>query len=238
MSSFERLTGGGTYSAVELLEEADLASRASAERPYVLFNFVETLDGRAAIDGSSRGLGGEGDLEMLLGLRTVADAVLVGPSTVRAEGYGRLLSPERRPVPPLAVLISRRYDIPWEAGLFAAPDQPVLIYGPADAGPVPDVAAPVEVVRLGDCTPAAALADLRARGVRALLSEGGPSLFHGLLEAGLVDELFLTLSPLLTGDTTQTGILSGPRLAAPARLVVSWVLRHEDELFLRYASAR
>jgi riboflavin biosynthesis pyrimidine reductase len=238
MSSFERLTGGGTYSAVVLLEEADLASRASAERPYVLFNFVETLDGRAAIDGSSRGLGGEGDLEMLLGLRTVADAVLVGASTVRAEGYGRLLSPERRAVPPLAVMISRRFDIPWEAGLFAAPDQPVLIYGPADAGPVPDVAAPVEVVRLEDCTPAAALADLRARGVRALLSEGGPSLFHGLLEAGLVDELFLTLSPLLTGDTTQTGILSGPRLAAPARLVVSWVLRHEDELFLRYASAR
>ena len=62
-------------------------------------------------------------------------------------------------------------------------------------------------------TPATALADLRARGVRALLSEGGPTLFHGLLAAGLVDELFLTVTPLLTGDETQTGILAGPRLA-------------------------
>jgi riboflavin biosynthesis pyrimidine reductase len=238
MSSFERLTGGGTFSAVELLAEADLASLAGDARPYVFFNFVESVDGRATIDGSSRPLGGEGDLEMLLGLRTIADAILIGTGTVRAEGYGRLLSPLRRPQPPLAVLISRRFDIPWEAGLFAAPDQPVVIYGPADAGPAPDVAAPVEVVRLEECTPANALADLRARGVRALLSEGGPSLFAAFLAAGLVDELFLTLSPLLTGDVTQTGILAGPRLSVPARFALSWVLRSEDELFLRYASAR
>ncbi|HEY6890257.1 MAG TPA: dihydrofolate reductase family protein [Solirubrobacter sp.] len=238
MSSFERLTGGGTFSAVELLTEADLASRAGEARPYVFFNFVTSVDGRAAIDGSSRPLGGDGDLEMLLGLRTIADAVLIGTGTVRAEGYGRLLSPARRPEPPLAVLISRRFDIPWEAGLFAAPDQRVVIYGPADADPAPAVAAPVDVVRLDECTPANALADLRARGVRALLSEGGPGLFHAFLAAGLVDELFLTLSPVLTGDVTQTAILAGPRLAAPERFALSWVLRSEDELFLRYASAR
>jgi riboflavin biosynthesis pyrimidine reductase len=239
MSSFERLTGGGTFSAAELLGEADLASLAPDARPYVFFNFVATLDGRAAIDGSSRALGEAADLEMLLGLRIVADAVLVGPSTVRAEGYGRLLSPQRRAEPPLAVLISRRFDIPWEAGLFAAADQPVIVYGPADAGPVPaEVAAPVEVVRLDECTPAAALSDLRARGVRALLSEGGPTLFHGFLAAGVVDELFLTVSPLLTGDEGQTSLLSGGRLVDPARFALSWALRAGDELFLRYANAR
>ena len=110
------------------------------------------------------------------------------------------------------MLISRRFDIPWEAGLFAAADQPVLVYTSADAGSAPDVAAPVEVVRLPECTPAAALADLRARGVRALLSEGGPTLFRGFLAAGLVDELFLTLTPLLTGDEAET--VAGLRRAA------------------------
>jgi riboflavin biosynthesis pyrimidine reductase len=236
---FERLGADGTFSALELLEQADLASLATAARPHVFFNFVATLDGRAAIDGSSRPLGDAADLEMLLALRTVADAVMIGPGTVRAEGYGRLLSPERRAEPPVAVLISRRFDIPWNAGLFAAPDQPVIVYGPWDAGPVPEeVAAPVEVVRLEQCTPAAALTDLRARGVRALLSEGGPTLFHGFLADGLVDELFLTLCPLLTGDRAQPAILAGPRLADPARFALSWVLRVEDELFLRYASAR
>jgi riboflavin biosynthesis pyrimidine reductase len=233
---YERLSGGGSVSAAELLAEADLGSAATAARPYTFFNFVSTLDGRAALDGSTRPLGGPADLEMLLALRAVADAVLIGPGTVRAEGYGRLVSPVRRPgPPPPAVLISRRFDIPWEAGLFAAADQPVLIYSSGEAGPAPEVAAPVEVVRLEACTPAAALVDLRARGVRALLSEGGPTLFRGFLEAGLVDELFLTLTPLLTGDEAETSILRGARLADPSRFALRWVLRAEDELFLRYA---
>jgi riboflavin biosynthesis pyrimidine reductase len=236
---FERLTGGDVLPAAELLAAAQLGSQASESRPYTFFNFVATLDGRAALDGSTRPLGGPADLEMLLALRAVADAVLIGPGTVRAEGYGRLVSAERRPgPPPPAVLISRRFDIPWEAGLFAAADQPVVIYTSLDAGPAPAVAAPVEVVRLEECTPAAALADLRARGVRALLSEGGPTLFHGFLEAGLVDELFLTLTPLLTGDEAETSILRGSRLADPSRFGLRWMLRAEDELFLRYASVR
>jgi riboflavin biosynthesis pyrimidine reductase len=74
--------------------------------------------------------------------------------------------------------------------------------------------------------------------VRALLSEGGPTLFHGFVAAGLVDELFLTLTPLLTGDEAETSILSGARLADPARLMLRWVLRAGDELFLRYAAVR
>ena len=96
------------------------------------------------------------------------------------------------PPTPAAVLLSRSLDLPWDAGLFAAPDQPVLVYTGSDAEP-PGVAAPLEVVRLEDPSPARALADLRARGVRALLCEGGPTLNRALLAAGVVDELFLTL---------------------------------------------
>jgi riboflavin biosynthesis pyrimidine reductase len=232
---FQRLTDGREIGAAEAL--GDLGARATDARPHVFFNFVATLDGRAALDGSTRALGGDADLEMLLTLRAAADAVLVGPGTIRAEGYGRLVGPARRPAPPPLVVISRRFELPWEASLFAAADQPVLIYTET-AGSVPAVAAPVEVVRLADASPAPVLAELRARGVRALLSEGGPTLFHGLLEAGLVDELFLTVTPLLTGDPIETGILSGARLPEPARLTLSGALRAGDELFLRYATVR
>ncbi len=237
---FERLEpAGGELSAAEVLAGAGFAGLATEQRPYTFFNFVSTLDGRAALDGSTRPLGGPADREMLLALRAVGDAVLIGPGPVRAEGYGRLVSPKRRPgPPPPAVLISRRFDIPWEAGLFAATDQPVIVYTSAGAGEAPQVAAPVEVVRLPACTPAAALADLRARGVRALLSEGGPTLFRGLLADDLVDELFLTLSPMITGDEAELAIVSGARLALPTRLELRWVLRAESELFLRYATVR
>ena len=60
-------------------------------------NFVSTLDGRGALNGSTRALGGPADLELLLSLRAAADAVLVGPGTIRAEGYGRLVGPDRPP---------------------------------------------------------------------------------------------------------------------------------------------
>ena len=137
------------------------------------------------------------------------------------------------------MLISRRFDIPWEAGLFAAADQPVIVYRPADARRAARSPRRSRSCGWSECTPAAALADLRARGVRALLSEGGPTLFRGFLADGLVDELFLTLSPLITGDDAETAILSAAaRLAEPARFTLRTVLRAEDELFLRYASVR
>src|SRR3954467_6528664 len=199
---YERLSPTGSFEPEDLLREARLGDAAPADRPYLFMNFVESADGRATREGSSRELGSDADLEMLLALRTVADAVLVGPGTIRVEGYGRLCGEERRarraaagqvPDPPL-VTFSRRFDVPWDAPLFEAAEQPVLIYT-AVPGEIPDVAAPVEVVLLEPYSSAAALADLRARGVRALLSEGGPTLLRGLLADGVVDELFLTLSP-------------------------------------------
>src|SRR5215218_7302500 len=97
---FQRLGDTGAVSAAQMLAEAAFAEHAPDGRPYVFFNFVTTLDGRGALDGSTRALGGPADLEMLLSLRAAADAVLIGPGTVRAEGYGRLVGPDRRPEPP------------------------------------------------------------------------------------------------------------------------------------------
>jgi riboflavin biosynthesis pyrimidine reductase len=110
---YERLKPAGEpVAAIDILTEAAFGEHAPEGRPYVFFNFVSTLDGRAALYGSTRPLGGPADLEMLLSLRAVADAVLIGPGTIRAEGYGRLVGPQRRAEAPPAVLISRRFDIP------------------------------------------------------------------------------------------------------------------------------
>jgi riboflavin biosynthesis pyrimidine reductase len=241
------LPPGPPVAIAALLAEVQPREQARAGRPFAFVNMVSSVDGRAAIDGSAAALGDEADLEMLLELRVIADAVLIGSGTLRAEGYDRLIgSPERRArrvaaggaADPVAVLISRSLDLPWDAGLFAAPDQPVLLYT-GDSAPrsVPEVAAPVEVVRLPSVvpSPAAVFADLYARGIRALLSEGGPTLNRALLAAGLLDELFLTVAPLITALTDEPTIVMGSPLPSPADLTLRWVARHGDELFLRYA---
>jgi riboflavin-specific deaminase-like protein len=217
-----------------------------ASRPFVYVNMIETVDGRAARDGRSATIGGEADLQRLLDLRTMADAVLIGTGTLRAEGYDRLVRSEERRArrlemglteDPLVVILSRRFDIPWEAGLFQAPQQPVLIYTGADAGEPPDVPAPVEVVRLEVAALTEMLADLHARGVRKLLSEGGPTMHGAMWAAGAVDELYLTIAPLITGDADEPTIVDGGRLPDAVELELLGVDRIGSELFLRYGRA-
>ena len=241
--AFERLGAAGpVQSAPELLETIGARARARPQAPYVLLNMIATLDGRAAVGGSTRPLGGPADLEMLLELRVLADAVMVGSGTLRAEGYGRLLRrPERRArrtaaglaADPLAVLVSRELDLPWEAPLFQAAEQPVVIYTRAKNS-TPPTTAPIEIVALEALEPRAVLADLRRRGVAVLLCEGGPTLNAWLLADGAVDELFLTLTSVLSGDGREPTILGGPALVPPVDARLEWVLRHGSDLFLRY----
>jgi riboflavin-specific deaminase-like protein len=216
------------------------------DRPVVSVNMVSTVDGRAARDGRSATIGGEADLELLLELRSRADAVLIGTGTLRAEGYDRLVKRQERrqrrvaaglAADPLAVILTRRFDVPWEAGLFQASEQPVLVYTGLDAGEPPDVPAPVEVVRLEVPALTEMLRDLRARGVRTLLSEGGPTMHGALWAAGVVDELYLTIAPLLTGDADEPNIVEGGRLPEAASLELLSVDRAGSELFLRYGRA-
>jgi riboflavin-specific deaminase-like protein len=215
-------------------------------RPFVYVNMISTVDGRAARDGRSSTIGGDADLQRLLDLRTRADAVLIGTGTLRAEGYDRLVRSEERRArrraeglaeDPLAVILSRRFDIPWDAGLFQAPAQPVLIYTDAHAGEPPDVPAPVEVVRLEVPGLTEMLADLHARGVRALLSEGGPTMHGALWAAGVVDELNLTIAQLITGDADEPNIVEGGRLPEDVELELLECERVGSELFLRYGRA-
>jgi riboflavin-specific deaminase-like protein len=212
------------------------------DRPFVAMNFAATVDGRAAIGGVSGPIGSATDTAMLAGLRTRFDAVMIGAGTMRAERYGRLAAKqetrERRkrlglPDDPPMVLVSGRLDLPWDAPLFSDGGR-VLIFTASEAEP-PETVASVQVVRHeGEVDLAAAMAHLRhERGIRALLSEGGPGLHGQMQAAGLVDDLFLTIAPKLVGGGAPR-ILEA-ELAGIAPLELAWLLEQDGELFARYS---
>ena len=228
------------------MERLDLAARAPEDRPYAVANFISSADGRATFHGRSAPLGDPADRELFHALRGQADAVLIGSTTIRIERYGRLIrDPDRRQrrvddgrtPEPLACVVTRSGHVPTEAPLFSDAEARIVVFGPPglDLGPVD---AQVEVVELdrGELTLTTVMRRLRTGfGIRSLLCEGGPTLFGALLMEGLVDELFLTFAPKLTGGGTSPAITSGPELPDLQRLELVWALEHEGSLYLRYA---
>ncbi len=228
----------------EAVRALDLVGQAHDDRPYVITNFVLTLDGHATTAGRSGPIGSDADTAMLVGLRTRVDAVMIGAGTMRTERYGRVIGDqaerersEREGLPhdPLMVLVSGRLDVPWDAPLFTAGGGRVLIFTHSDAEP-PETATKLRIERHeGAVDLPRALAQLRReRGVRALLCEGGPQLHAQLIDADLVDELFVTHAPKLAGGTGP-GLVSG--LAERERPLELASLLYEPgtgELFARY----
>jgi riboflavin biosynthesis pyrimidine reductase len=167
------------------------------------------------------------------------------------ERYGRIIKdPEGRRLrrerglgdEPLACIVSGQLALDADIPLLAEPQARVAIVTSSAASLPASVAAHVEYVRArrdGLLNLGAALAELRSRfGVGLVLCEGGPHLSCQLIAAGLVDELFLTLSPLLSGGEPRAGealrILAGPELEPPRRLELLGVLESDSHLLLRY----
>ena len=236
----------GPTTVEQQLSGLDLVDLGYADRPYVAVNFAVTIDGRAAIEGRSGPIGSATDTEMLQLLRTRADAVMIGAGTMRAERYGRIVSDpamrarrERNGLShdPLAVIVSGRLDLPWDAGLFTDGGGRVLIFTTADTEP-PQTETPLQVVRQDG--PAIDLVEtlrhLRQEcGVRGLLCEGGPGLHSELQSLGLVDELFVTLAARLAGGP-EPRMIEGELPQRTAWELV-WLLEERGELFARYRRA-
>jgi riboflavin-specific deaminase-like protein len=208
----------------------------------VVLNMVASLDGKAVLDGTTRGLGGDVDREVFHHLRTQADAIMAGAGTVRAERYGRAvkddalrakreeegLAPE-----PLTVIVSASMDLPPDLPLLQADGAPVIVATGA-AGELDGVAADVTYLRTGADLPVL-LARLRSEhGIRSVLCEGGPTLNSHLLAAGLVDELFLTLDPKLVGGADALTMVAGRQLPDLVRAELVTLLQGDDGLFFRW----
>lgn len=227
-----------------------------APQPWLRANMVSTVDGSArGPEGLSGAISGGADKRVFGRLRGLADVVLAGAGTVRAEGYRPAREKpsfaERRrdagqaPVPVIAV-VSRSLHLDLSSELFATPaTRPVVVTSAAsDPGLRRRTAEHADVLVAGDdeVDLTAAVAQLGERGLVRIHAEGGPSLLGDLAAADVLDELLLTVSPMLAGGSYDGGpeiprILAGAPLAdAPRPLSLVHVLEDEGTLFLRYTS--
>jgi riboflavin biosynthesis pyrimidine reductase len=127
-------------------------------------------------------------------------------------------------------------ELPAQAPLFADPGARIVVLTSSKREP-PPCAAQLEVERFAgeELDFVEGMRRLRERhGVRSVLLEGGPTLLAAMTAAGVVDELFLTLSPLLAGSADAPTILEGTSLANPRGLELRSLLEHQGFLFLRY----
>jgi riboflavin biosynthesis pyrimidine reductase len=219
--------------------------------PWLRANMVSSLDGAARHDGRSQPLSSDGDMRVFGVLRALADAVVVGAETVRQEGYrpararedfrARRAAAGQAPAPAIAV-VSSALDLDFSLPLFTEPLTPTLVLTGADA-PADRVTAAEKagalVVVAGEGTrvdPARAVRELAARGLTRLLAEGGPRLLAQFAAAGALDELCLTLAPLVTaGDAMRIMHGPGPGLTEPERFTPVAILEEDGFLFTRYA---
>jgi riboflavin biosynthesis pyrimidine reductase len=215
--------------------------------PWLRVNFVSSIDGAATVDGKSGGLGGEADHRVFDLLRTLCDVVLVGAGTVKTEGYGAMILDDASvgarvaagltPQPTFAI-VSGSLDLDPTSDVFAkAPVRPIIVTAestPANAA----LARVADIVVCGSSAvdPVGMVSALAERRLSRIHCEGGPSLFASLLAADVVDELCMTVSPLLVGG--ESGRIANGELPGPRAMSLEGILRSDSTLLLRYLRAR
>jgi len=231
------------------LDDATLAKLYAypAHGRWVRANFVSTLDGAIqGADGVSGSLSTPADTRVFALLRSLCDVVVVGAGTARAEGFRPVLPIEvnqelrsqlgLQPVPVIAV-VTRSLDLAPE--LAAGGTAPTLVVTTALAAPAArGTIDPAHLITAGDdhLDVAAALDALADRGLTRVLVEGGPALLHDVIASGHLDELCLTVVPLLVGGDGHR-MTRGDAITPPASMQLGHLLESEGQLFCRYTRA-
>lgn len=237
------LLGGTGLAPVEGQELPAGAYPWPSDRPWTRVTMLRTLDGGVAgADGRSGSVSSALDREVLAEVRRLADAVVIGASTLRTERYGPMriredAVDERRRLgladAPVLVIVSAGLDLPWEEPLFReSAVAPIVATGTTPSPEALERAAQhTTLLRLGaeQVSARALVAALRDRALTRIVCEGGPGLLAGFAREDVVDEVCLTVAP------SQPAVTPGAAgVVQPHGFELVQVLEHESFLFLRY----
>lgn len=211
-------------------------------RPWLRLNMVSSADGAAWLKGRSGGLSSRGDKRIFAMLRGMSDVVVAGAATVRTEGYGPVepsaswssIRAGRPDVPPIAV-ITRSLDLDLDGELFTAATSRTIVItceaAPAERRKLAAQRSDLVVAGEESVDMRLAVRELHERGLTRILCEGGPRVNAQLSADDLIDELCLSVSPMLVAGGAAR-ILNG--VAAQVPLGLRQVLEEEGVLFCRY----
>jgi riboflavin biosynthesis pyrimidine reductase len=219
----------------------------ATDRPGVAVNMITSIDGRAQLQGTAEGLGSRADRRLMQHYRAAFDAVGGGAGTLRSAGlwlrvrteFAERRAAAGRPRQPSGVLIAGSSAVPTDAAWFTRDEPRVVVVGASN----PTSALPPRTELLRAPTdqpePAWVLEQLRERGIGSLLLEGGPNVNAAFLAADLVDELYWTIGAglIATDALPMVAPIPGgsPYAERPRPVRLTSVLRHGDELFVRYS---
>lgn len=232
--------GAARVAVDEAYSDLQFGAQAPPGRPYTIANMVATVDGRATIGRDTSQLGDAADAALFATLRERVDCVMAGTRTIAIENYNAPARSEevqsrRREsgmaARPLMAMVTRSGELPVSAPLFSDEDLRVIVFSGAE---IDTSGLSAQVDTSEPTEPIEVLRTLREEfGVRSLLLEGGPHINTAFFAAELIDELFLTVAPVLSGEGGEPSIIAG-RLPDLQRLHLTGALLGEDHLFLRY----
>lgn len=203
-------------------------------RPWVLANMVAGVDGSATINGRTKEMSSEADRALFHHLRTLADVILVGATTVRDERYGPHRPKDGSPPKPIAVC-TNRLQLDFASPFFTeAVARPIIVTSEqAPANAVARAREVADIVVAG--TDRVDFADAMRQLGGVILCEGGPTLLAELLLANALDELCLTIAPVAGGDPGR--IVSDKLSGHLVRFTLGSVVEGDGDVFLRYLRA-
>lgn len=234
-----------------VLDAGDPPRDVGTTEPWVAANMAASIDGAIEVEGRSAPLSGPADRAVFHALRSLADVIVVGAGTARAEGYrrpavaaGNALAARRergQSDAPRLCIVSRSLAFDTVPPALDEPpngEQPTLVATTASPDDARRQLPHAEVVALsgGDVSPRDVIGALAERSLTRVLVEGGPTLLGAFIGANAVDELNVTIAPMAVAGTS--GRMARSDAATGVDFDLDRVLDHESYLFLRYRRSR
>jgi len=234
------------------IDGVELPNSERDKRPYIAFNMVSSVDGKATThEGKLTGLGSRPDRLLMKRLRSQFDAVLVGGSTLRQDAFIPIIPPELlaerqknfSQSQPFGVVISYSGNLPKEHRFWEAGKELRIVLTGTDTVVESWLDQKAQIFKFSSEEKQIDLKQVivmlfEKLSVKRLLVEGGPSLNYSLISQGFADELFLTLSPHIVGGVDNMTVVAGAGYGMGGsdlpKLNLRSLYHYESELFLRY----